>query len=203
MKRRIASILVLLAAPAFAAAQSPNGTTASVLTFDGKASKTATTIGATAPVCPVSMQAKQGSGGGLVMVKRVEPSADSQSNKETQSFRPTGNIHLIVSKKAAELDFQQIASGTVTAFGLSARGRVERAPAATGNGLAEIRRTQQVRFTADDDGSFYADLDLPGFASVRSIRIESLTFKDGSQWSFDSARACTVAPDPLMLIAVQ
>jgi len=150
--------------------------------------------------CPVSMQAKQGSGSGLVKVKKSQP----KDGESVLSNKPGQHIHLILGKRPAEFsNFQQITGATVTARGLSARGHLDRTPADIGNETSDLHRTLSVTFSAESDGTLYADLDLPGFTSVRSIQIESLSFKDSSIWNVDSVRTCVVTPDPLMLVASQ
>jgi hypothetical protein len=46
-----------------------------------------------------------------------------------------------------------------------------------------------------------ADLELPGFTSVRTIRLDSVSYADGTTWTPVSGHACRVTPDPLMLIS--
>ena len=202
MKNRAVLIAALLASPAMLAAQSGQSfgeasNSVTITASDGKPTKTITV-----PVkqysCPVAMQAKQGSGEGLVMVKKSQTGDNSDQQK--QSFRPAGHIHLIVSRNpSGNLDIDQVERATVTARGLSARSHAP-TPAAMGR-TPDLRRTFDVTFSTENDGTLHADLDLPGFTSVQSIRIEKLALKDGSSWSLDSTQGCVVAPDPLMLIA--
>ena len=207
MKPFVALTVAALALPAWVAAQNAIGPTSKdsnpIVTFtaqfDSAGNKIASGAVTQYPPCPVSMQAKQGSGGGLVMVKKAQP--DAQSGKQ-EAFRPAGNIHLILSKvPISELDLAQVAGATVTARGLS--GRSHSIPLVIGADSSDIRRTLNVTFSHENDGSLYADLDLPGFTSVRSIRIDSIRLKDGSRWTFDTRQGCVVTPDPLMLIANQ
>jgi len=151
--------------------------------------------------CPVSMQAKQGSGSGLVMVKKTQP----KEGESVLTNKPGQHIHLIVEKSpdGPFTTLSQIASAKVTARGLSARSRLDRTPAVVGGSSPDLRRTLNVIFTAENDGSISAELDLPGFTSVRAISVESITLKDRSIWSIDGWQRCEVAPDPLMLIAAQ
>jgi hypothetical protein len=209
MKYRVAlTVFLLLAGPAFLVAQSSPSLTdngvaqdsVTVTLLDGKTTKTMTVAIPAHPFCPVAMQAKQGSGAGMVMVRKAEP--DSESKTPRQSFRPAGRIHLILNRMpGGPLDVEQVAGATVTARGLSARGRIDTTPAVVGSPVPDLHRTQNVTFNRESDGTLYADLDLPGFTAVFSIRIDSLALKDGSTWTLDTKQGCVVTPDPLMLVA--
>jgi hypothetical protein len=208
MKNRSMLIAVVLAAPGLLAAQSwqpapsdaASASSITIITNDGKTVSTTTVAVVPHPACPVAMQAKQGSGEGLVMVKKSQP--DAESNGQKPSFRPAGHIRLIVSRMpGGNLDFEQVERATITARGLSARSRIDRTPASMGGTTPDLHRTFDVTFSADNDGTLYADLDLPGFTSVQSIRIDKLALKDGSIWTLDSKQGCVAVPDPLMLIA--
>jgi hypothetical protein len=200
--------LAALAVPAIVAAQSPspapapgaNSVTAYVTTTDGATSKT-TAVTIHIDSCPVAMQAKQGSGSVLVMVRRDHP----DDGESMLSSKPGQRIHLILARMqgAHFSDVQQITGATVTAKGLSARDRLEPALDLSGNPPSDLRRTLNVTFSTDKDGSISADVILPGFTSVNSIRLESVDLKDGSTWTLPDLKACVVAPDPLMLVAAQ
>jgi hypothetical protein len=206
MKHRVALIAVVLASPALLAAQSWQPSPAdsasdnSITATDGKTMKTVTVPVVTHPACPVAMQAKQGSGVGLVAVRRQAGEPDN--GRSILDNKPGQQIHLILGKvPSSQLDFEQVSRATVTARGLSARSRIDRTPADLGSSPSDLRRTLDVAFGRESDGTLYADLELPGFTSVQSIRIDSIVLKDGSKWSFDAGQHCTVTPDPLMLIA--
>ncbi|KAA6457290.1 hypothetical protein DYQ86_23490 [Acidobacteria bacterium AB60] len=186
MKPAMLLSLAVLALPAFLSAQTADAHKVT---------------GGSATSCPVSLQAKQGSGAGLVSVHKPEGKADNAPS--ILSNKPVHRIHLILGKGApGEFSaLEQIASATITAAGLSGRGRGM--PLVLGASTSDIHRTLNVTFATEGDGSVYADLDLPGFTTVQSIRVDSITLKDGSTWSLDAARNCTVTPDPFMLIAQQ
>jgi len=121
------------------------------------------------------------------------------------SQKPGQQIHLILGKiSGADIsDPGQIAGATVTVRGLSARGRLDRALDLMGNDSSDLTRTVNARFSIENDGAVSADLSLPGFTSVNSIKLESLNLKDGSTWTLGSLKACVVTPDRIMLIANQ
>lgn len=196
MKPKFAVILAVafVAVPSWLAAQNaaPTGgsgaqSTVIITPFDGAS-------------CPVSLQAKQGSGSGLVMVHKAPP----KDAEPSTSAKPGQHIHLILGKMPGDaFSLQQVASATVTARGLSARDRLNRTVGLFGDLPSDLTRTLDVSFTRENNGNLSADLDLPGFTSVRSIQIESIALKDGSKWSLDDRQHCVVTPDPLMLIANQ
>ena len=207
MKHRVALIVVLLASPALLAAQSrqpapgdlSSANSITVTMTDGKTTKTITVPVVSHPACPVAMQAKQGSGAGLVAVRRQPGRPDD--GRSILDNKPGQQIHLVLGKVPnSQLDFEQVARATVTARGLSGRSRSV-TPVLTNGDSSDIRRTLDVTFERESDGTLYADLGLPGFTAVQSIRIDSIVLKDGSKWSFDAGQHCTVTPDPLMLIA--
>jgi hypothetical protein len=138
--------------------------------------------------CPVSLQAKQGSGAGLVAVR-------GRDAGKQEEFKPTARIHLLLGKIGGD---RQVAGVTVTARGLSARGRIDRTATADS---PDLRRTLSAGVSVESDGSLYADLAFAGFTSVRSIKLESIDYADGSNMDLSQHRTCTVSPDMLMLIS--
>jgi len=139
--------------------------------------------------CPISMRATQAGTTDLVKVQNG-PGA----SRDTISM-PGQRIHLILTNVPGE---KQITGGTVIASGLTARARIDKSR--TGDGPADLWRTLQVRFSAVDAG-FRAEIALPGFTAVNSIQLQSVTYADGSTWKLADRQTCTVAPDPLMLVA--
>ena len=207
MKPFILLSLAALAIPAVVAAQSPsnpsatngNSATLTVIAPDGTTKTTTVTIHVDS--CPVAMQAKQGSGSGLVKVRKDHP----DDGRSLLSPKPGQQIHLILGKMQGA-DFSdpgQIAGATVTVKGISGRGRLDRSLDLTGDGFSDLRRTANVRFSTENDGTVSADLSLPGFTSVNSIKLESLDLRDGSTWTLASLKACIVTPDRIMLVASQ
>lgn len=144
--------------------------------------------------CPVSLEARQSGMTDLVKVKKGERS-QQEPNAETLS-KPGQHIELIVPRA---VDGNTIIGAVVTVRGLSARGRVARS--ADGNGAGDLRRTLEISFTPKDDKAISADLVLPGFTAVESIKLETLRYADGSSHDYSGQKLCTVAPNPLMLIA--
>lgn len=140
-------------------------------------------------VCPVRMQARQSPGRGLLMARNAPPTDG-----------PSQRIHLVLADDRAAHPVR----ARITVQGLSDKARVQNAlsvaPSAEA-GKPQMARTLMVRLRPEDKGTVFADLVLPGFTSVQSIRLESLTYDDGSKWNAPNPAQCSVAPDPMMLIA--
>ena len=139
--------------------------------------------------CPVSLQAKQS---GMTDMIKVKNGPDAQPEVP----KPSQHIHLIVSRIPGN---PNITGATITVRGLSARGRAQNALA--GGESSDLRRTLNITFTAHDDKSLSAELVLPGFTTVRSIRLEAFAYRDGTTRDLPAHNGCSVAPDPLMLVA--
>ncbi len=144
---------------------------------------------APAQACPVSLEARQR---GLTDMVRVR--SGEQENDRAEKFRPTGRIRLLLGRDTGG---RKIVSVTVTARGFSARGRIDRS---ANPGGADLRRTFTTTVGEADDG-LYADLTLPGFTAVQSIKLESLNYGDGARLELSGSHFCTVAPDGVMLVA--
>jgi hypothetical protein len=180
----------LSASPLAFAQQPPSDTLNSIgpPASQNAAQAPSTTVVIIPQACPVSMSAKQAGATELVKVKGGQ-------NPDPESLpRPGQRIRLFLTRvpKAGKV------TATVTVRGLSAHGRVDRAAAGD---TADIRRTLNVTFDREDDKTISADLVLPGFTAVKSVKLESLEFEDGSTRDFAGMHMCTVTPDPVMLIA--
>lgn len=132
--------------------------------------------------CPVSMHALHGSGYGLIAVKNQPP---------VKGF--SAQIHLILGNGQTA----KVVSAKVFVQGYSGKTRVEQT---SFNEVGDLNRTIDVSFTPEDD-AVAADLVLPGFAAVSSIRLQSIAYNDGSIWKVSGEQMCRVTPDPLMLVS--
>jgi hypothetical protein len=157
------------------------------------------------PECPVSMRAEQQGGGVSVLVTR-----DGQRHPAPKRIR------LILTRPLSTrpLSAPQIVSAKVTVRG--ANGKAGMVPAATlgatlqlarknsgQDGSAESTKTLDLTFAKAENGSAAADMDLPGFTAVASIRIDSLSYSDGSTWTAFHRNICHTAPDPFMLVTAR
>jgi len=152
------------------------------------------------PECPVSMRAEQQGGGVSVLVTR-----DGQRHPAPKRIR------LILTRS---LDAPQIVSARVTVRG--ANGKAGMVPVATlgatlqparknpgQDGSTESTKTLDLTFVKAENGGAAADMDLPGFTAVASIRIDSLSYSDGSTWTAFNRNVCHTAPDPFMLVSTK
>ena len=192
MKRILAvSIPFLLGVQGLTAqskATPPSGTsfgTATMETMKPGGTSTSTVVIRMQPSCPVGMHAKQGSGGGLAAVRNARPSDG-----------PSQQIHLVLARRHS----QQITGARVLVRGLSGKDRMERSNA-IGDIVPDRSPMLLVTFTPDNAVEASADLVLPGFTSIQSVELQTITYADGSTWKMENQNACTVAPDPMMLIA--
>jgi hypothetical protein len=143
--------------------------------------------------CPVSMQARQS---GITEMVKVNRGAHSQQEPNAETLQKAGQrIELIVPRDDSG---NKIVGAVVTVRGLTARGRIDRA--ASGS-AADVRRTMDISFSPKDDTTISAELVLLGFTAVKSVKLESLRYADGSSRDFSGQRLCSVTPDPMMLIA--
>ena len=143
--------------------------------------------------CPVRLQARQSGMGDLVKTRQT-PDTQAESNP-----RPTQRIRLIINPLAGKAPATAVVGATVTARGFSARARIDNA--SSSNAPSDIRRTLNITFRTESDHSLSAELVLPGFTAVNSIKLETIEYADGSTRDLFGKKFCTVAPDPLMLVA--
>lgn len=137
-----------------------------------------------APTCPVTMRALQGYGRGLLAVRNGKP-IDG----------PSQNIRLVLAHPEAK----NVTAATITVRGHSNKGRIENASVAKNASL--LARTLDVKLSSENGSEDFANLVVPGFTSVTSIELNTITYGDGSTWTVSGEKACHVAPDPFMLVA--
>ena len=139
--------------------------------------------------CPVSMHAQQQGGLGILTTR----------DDRGESRRRSGvaqHIRLILgdAKNSAT-----IVSAKVTVRGTSPKGRMT-PMVFSQDASPDARKTLALTFKTDGSEGASANLVLPGFTSVTSISLDSLTYADGSIWRPSNGRGCHTAPDLLMLV---
>ncbi len=189
MRRAALLLTVLASSTTLLAAQSSGSEGFSQLArIDGKGKVTTiVVVPQGAPACPVQMHAAQGSGHGLVAVRNGQPAAG-----------PVQHIHLVLAQGQAS----RVVSATVTAFGLSGKSRSVQTIDIRGP-RPDHEQTLAVQFAQGEPGTVAADLALPGFTAVLTIRLDEVTYSDGTSWKLMDTEACRVAPDPLMLVSAR
>jgi len=155
-------------------ANSPSGSPAQVFSI----------LNPSGPSCPVTMRAEHRSGGSTMYTGYGPATGVGQ------------RVHLIFGALSA-----RVTAATVTVRGTDGRWRVATASTRQPRqGSPDISRTLNAVFTQDGNDSEATELDLPGFTSVKSIRLDSVTYADGSTWTAPEGGGCRVAPDPFMLV---
>ena len=133
--------------------------------------------------CPVSMHAQQKAGGDILVTR------DGQRHPLAQ------RIHLILRSLA-----NPVVAAKVTVRGTNGKPRAVPTMLMPGNS-GEAAKTLDLRFDTVENGEASTDLSLSGFTSVSSIRLDSLTFADGTIWVPASGQSCRTTPDPFMLVS--
>jgi hypothetical protein len=133
--------------------------------------------------CPVLMQAQQRPSNHLLVTRNGQ---QSETIAQRISLKLTG---------------KHIASGSIRAHGLAAKGRVVQSTASPEAQFGDITRFLTVAFATNADQSASADLMLSGFTAVTFIDLVSLNFSDGIEWRASTQQPCSIVPDPLMLVS--
>ena len=130
------------------------------------------------------MHAQQRAGGGTLMTRNGQRHPLAQ------------RIHLILG------DFKtsaRVVSAKVTVHGTNGKPRAV-PTALLQDGQGEATKTLELKFDFAENGETSTDLSLAGFTSISSIRLDSLTFADGSIWTSFDGKSCRTTPDPFMLV---
>jgi hypothetical protein len=198
MQRLIALSFTLLLGPVMLTAQSPTPGTASPSNPDhtyAYAVQKQPLAG-----CPVSMHAEQRAMGTSILVTR-----DGERHPAPKQIRLTLGMTL-----GGTENMPSVTAAKVTVWGFNGKPGmlpITTLQATTGgphrDGPEESTRSLDLSFARADDGSAQTDMDLPGFVAVSSIRIDSLTYSDGSTWTAPSVNGCRTAPDPFMLVSAR
>ena len=144
--------------------------------------------------CPVEMQARQGSGRGLLVAK--DRPGQRPGQEQIRGDQPSQRIHLILSQGTEK----PIVQARVLVRGFGAKARMEHALSSEA-GATNLSRTLVVRMRPEGKESVAGELVLPGFTSVQTIELLALRYDDGSNWNALPRTPCSVKPDLLMLVA--
>lgn len=145
--------------------------------------------------CPISMRARHAflTQRELTGDQRAPHSPDKMTTKE-----PGMALRLTLQGR----DNRLITSARVRVSGLKSDGhsllltsKDER------KGAKTFTKAMAVNFERGDDGAVDAYFTARGFTSVQSVALLAVTYSDGSTWKLPPANGCSVAPEPLMLIA--
>lgn len=93
---------------------------------------------------------------------------------------------------------REIVKAQITVHGLSHKGRF--VPLADGP-APDLSRKVSVVLDVKGNSRASSDLSLSRFASVTSVDLNALTYADGATWRASLPGACSVVPDPFMLVS--
>jgi hypothetical protein len=137
-----------------------------------------------ASVCPIGMEARQGVWDHTIKVHQGE-------NQYKSSFGQRIVLTLTGTHEA------KIVAATILVRGFDGKNRMLETSSSEG-GATKVLRTG---FTESSNDTVSADLYISGFTAVTSVKLQDVTYSDGTTWRADRTNSCRVAPDPLMLIA--
>ena len=101
-------------------------------------------------------------------------------------------------------DHRAVVAANVTIHGLAPHGRtlpLNAEPSKRTKLESELTRTLELTMKPNDAGEATAEMMLTGFGIVKTVELNSVTYDDGSRWRVAKDSACSVEPDPLLLIA--
>lgn len=173
---RAVILAALLLCPLALAAQSPD--IAQTLTVLNPGDTVASS-------CPIAMDARQG------VWAHTAP---------VENGRPHDGIGQRISLTLADLHSATIVHAAVKILGLSGKNRILNSSERL-NGAADASRVVQLTSFTEAKNGVTAEVYAPGFTSVTSIQLLSVTYADGSTWKTPQSKVCRVMPDPLMLVA--
>jgi hypothetical protein len=104
-------------------------------------------------------------------------------------------LHLILTNP----DSRRLVSARVRVHGLSGKGHVTQT--LSGQNNSDAAATLDVQLAQGQGKDASGDLRVTNMTAVLSIDLNSVTYADGSTWSFSGREACRVAPDKMMPIA--
>ena len=127
------------------------------------------------------------------MTGKRQPDPDSRPSVTAQ------RIHLTLGKSKNPV---MIAGARVTVRGTNGKWRTM-PTSSIEKEQSNATKTLDIVFDIDGNGVESTDMVLPGFTSVQSITLDSLTYADGLIWSPKIGMTCRTIPDPLMLVSAR
>jgi hypothetical protein len=139
-------------------------------------------------LCPISLRAQHTADGELLKAGANGPRAAAPKGQGQ-------GLHLTITGP----NRRQITQATITVRSLTSNGSPT--PALSNQDSAPpTSKTMEVRFTAGDKGTAFADIWVPGLTAVQAIDLKSVTYADGSTWKLTGSMTCRTVPDALMLV---
>lgn len=141
-----------------------------------------------APDCPVGLKVNHGPSP-LERVTKYGPFAPPAPNVQEQ------RIQLIMTNPSPK----EIVSAQITVYGFSDKWRA--IPLVGAQDTPDLRKTVNLVLNVRGNDHVSSDLSLRRFTSVAYVNLDSLTYGDGATWKASSSAACSVTPDPMMLVS--
>jgi hypothetical protein len=94
---------------------------------------------------------------------------------------------------------REIVSAQITVYGFSDKWRA--IPLVGANDTPDLKKRVNLILKVKGKDHASSDLSLNRFTSVAYVDLDSLTYADGAIWKASSPAACSVTPDPLMLVS--
>lgn len=140
--------------------------------------------------CPVAMHLDQSVMGGATNAR------NGQSTKRFQT-----KLHLIASgAQQAKYRASDIKSAQVTAYGIDSTPRFELTWSMQGNRSGPAK-SMTVNFVPEANGGAEANFVVASLPAVSMLDVNSITFANGSTWKPMPGHACSVMPDPFVLVS--
>jgi hypothetical protein len=118
-------------------------------------------------------------------------------NDHSRPAGPAQRIQLVMTNPQS----REIVSGQITVHGFSNQWRA--IPLSGAAPAPDLAKTVDIALDVKGNGHASSDLSLSRFAAVTAIDVNWIQYADGSEWHTPSPGACSVAPDPLMLVAAR
>ncbi|HEY2469731.1 MAG TPA: hypothetical protein VGI45_18070 [Terracidiphilus sp.] len=136
------------------------------------------------PLCPIGMRARQDVWNHTITIHRGG-----------EQYKGPFSQRIVLTLTNAHP--AKIVAATVLVRGFDGKNRTLQTGGAEGT-ATKILRTG---FTVSDNNTVSADLYISGFTAITSVKLQDVTYADGSTWHSDQSNSCRIAPDPMMLIA--
>jgi hypothetical protein len=94
---------------------------------------------------------------------------------------------------------KEIVSAQITVYGFSDKWRA--IPLAGARDTPDLRKRVNLVLNVKGNDHASSDLSLNRFTSIAYVDLNSLTYADGASWKASSPEACSVTPNPLMLVS--
>lgn len=160
-------------------------------------------------LCPIDMEARQGGGLHILRAQR-DGKVTRPPMTPTLTLRDAGR-KIIVSANITAQGYggstggaMPLQTGTAERVKPNNNGSDNNGPddkmIIQGDKRPRITRTLTIQFERDNSDEDSSQFELPGFVTLSSIQLNSVTYTDGTIWNIAAPRSCRVAPSPLMLV---